>query len=559
MHDIVIRDALLIDGSGTPRRTADVAVHNGLIVDVDEAPGAIGAGRREVAADGRLLTPGFVDIHTHYDAQASWDPMLTPSSWHGCTTVVMGNCGVGFAPARPDRHDWLIELMEGVEDIPGSAMAEGITWEWETFPEYLDALDRQHFVMDVGTQVAHGPLRAYVMGERGAHNEEATADDLTELQRLVVEGLRAGALGFSTSRTPIHRSKSGELVPGTTCSVDELLACGDALGIAGHGVFQGAFWHPDVPNELSWMETMATRTGRPVCFNLNQVNSHPHVWRDVLNSLSDFHRRGLPVYAQAAGRAIGVIMSLEGSFHPFMGNPAWEAVKLLPMAEQKATLLARRDEAVAGVNVDLTGWFLAERGVIEYEPDPAVSSIGAVAARLGADPRVLLLDHMCAYDHSGFVYWPVFNYANGDLSMLEALHRHPATRMGLGDAGAHCGAICDGGMPTFMLTHWARDRTRGPKLELESVIHRQTRQTALLYGLSDRGLVAPGLRADLALIDFDALHAEPAKMVYDFPGGARRLAQRAHGYDMVMCGGTVTVEHDTPTGALPGRLLRGPR
>ncbi len=562
MHDLVIRNGLLVDGSGSSARVASVAVSNGVITEVGtDHRDDLGSARRTIDADGQLVTPGFVDIHTHYDAQASWDPWLTPSSWHGCTTVVMGNCGVGFAPAAPDRHEWLIELMEGVEDIPGSAMAEGINWEWETFPQYLDALDRQRFVMDVGTQVAHGPVRGYVMGDRGAANEAATPDDLRTMSSLVEEGLRAGALGFSTSRTPLHKSKSGELVPGTTCSVDELLAIGDALGRVGHGVFQGAFWHPDVPTELAWMEALAARTGRPVCFNLNQVNSHADVWRGVASSLDDFHARSVPVFAQVAGRAIGMLMGLDGSAHPLLETKAWAAFRHLDRVERRRALRAQRASLLAdpALHVSAHRWFLVHGGNVNYEPDPTTQSVAALAAQRGITANELVVDHLCADDLDNFVYYPVFNYSAGDLSMLEELHRHPATRMGLGDAGAHCGAICDGGTPTFMLSHWTRDRDRGPKLPLELVVQRQTRQTALLYGLADRGLVAPGMRADLCVMDYEALGNGPAKMVFDFPGGARRLAQRAQGYAAVFCKGTQTVDHDEPTGELPGRLIRGPQ
>jgi len=338
MNDLVIRNARLVDGSGTPARMADVEVHDGLIVDVATA-GSAGTADRVIDADGLLLTPGWVDVHTHYDAQASWDPYLTPSSWHGVTSVVMGNCGVGFAPAAPDRHDWLIELMEGVEDIPGSAMTEGITWEWESFEEFLDALDARHYAIDLGAQIAHGPVRGYVMGDRGAANETATPDDIAAMAAIVESGLRAGALGFSTSRTPLHKSLSGELVPGTHAGADELFGIADALGRVGHGVFQFAPEHLDVPTrEMPWMRELARRTGRTVSVNLNQPNSAPDLWRDVLDLIDAARADGLDIVAQVAGRVVGLLMCLEGSFNPLDFHPAYGPYSGLPLDERVRAL-----------------------------------------------------------------------------------------------------------------------------------------------------------------------------------------------------------------------------
>jgi N-acyl-D-amino-acid deacylase len=574
VHDLVIRNASLVDGTGTPARPADVVVDDGLITAVEPA-GSGSAARESVDADGQLVTPGFVDIHTHYDAQATWDPWLTPSSWHGVTTVVMGNCGVGFAPAAPDRHQWLIELMEGVEDIPGSAMTEGITWDWSSYPEYLDALDRRQHVIDVASQVAHGPLRAFVMGERGAANELATDDDIVRMAALVEDGLRAGALGFSTSRTPLHRSKDGELVPGTTADARELLGIGEAIRRVGHGVFQFAPEHAIVPvAEWPWMRELAAVTGQPVSVNLNQPDTATEVWRDVLRLLDQAHADGLPIYAQVAGRTIGILYCLHGSVHPLLFHPAYTEVAHLPMAERLVALAdpERRRRIVHDVPDPSTDgglfqkvvlqnlgriWPVAD-GDIDYEPT-ADQSIAAVAARTGVPPMQLVLDQLTAHDGNGMIYAPFFNYAYGDLSMTYEATLHPHTRLGLSDAGAHCGAICDGGTPTFMLTHWARDRSRGPRLPLEYVVHRQTQQTADLYGLGDRGVVAPGRRADLNVIDLDGLGFGPPRMAFDLPANGRRLVQKATGYTATYVAGTRIVDHDTFTGALPGRLLRGPR
>jgi N-acyl-D-aspartate/D-glutamate deacylase len=573
MVDLVVRDAKLIDGSGAPPRYADVVVDRGRIVEVTAGgKAATASARRILDADGRLVTPGWVDVHTHYDAQVTWDPWVTPSSWHGVTTVVMGNCGVGFAPAAADRHAWLIELMEGVEDIPGSAMTEGITWEWTSFPEYLDAVGAHPKVLDVGAQIAHGPLRAFVMGDRGAANEPATDADGRAMGKLVEEALWAGALGFSTSRTPLHRSKDGELVPGTSAAADELLAIGDALARAGHGVFQFAPDHARVPvHEWPWMEELARRSGRTVSVNLNQPDQDPEVWREVLRLLEGADREGLDIVAQVAGRSIGILYCLHGSVHPLLFHRAYAEVAELPMPERLAALAdpERRRRLVHEVPddggffqrvvLDKVGRMWPVDGPdIDYEP-AAATSIEAVAAERGVRPMEVLVDQLTADDGNGMVYAPFFNYSYGDLSMTYEATLHPRTRMGLSDAGAHCGAICDGGTPTFMLTHWARDRRRGPTLPLEHVVHRQTQQTAELFGLRDRGVVAPGLRADLNVIDFDALSFGLPRMAFDLPAGGRRLVQRAQGYVATFVAGVQTVADDEFTGELPGRLIRGPQ
>ena len=572
MADLVIRNACLVDGTGAPQRMADVTVDGGVITSVEPAGTAptLHAHRR-IDADGLLLTPGWVDVHTHYDAQVSWDPWMTPSSWHGVTTVVMGNCGVGFAPAAPERHEWLIELMEGVEDIPGSAMTEGISWEWSTFPEYLDAIQAQPHVLDIGTQIAHGPLRAYVMGQRGASNEPAADVDVEAMAELVEQALRAGALGFSTSRTPLHRSKGGDLVPGTTAAADELLGIGHAIRRAGHGVFQFAPDHALVPvREWPWMRKLAAITGQPVCVNLNQPDAAPEVWREVLSLLDDADQDGLPIYAQVAGRSIGILYCLHGSVHPLLFHPAYAEVAHLPMTQRLAALAEpeRRRRIIEDVPDD-RGLFRAvvldkldriypvDGADIDYEPD-AAASVLARAKAVGSPPMELVLDQLVSGDGNGMIYAPFFNYSYGDLSMTYEATRHDRTRMGLSDAGAHCGAICDGGTPTFMLTHWTRDRRRGPKLPLEHVVHRQTQQTAELYGLHDRGVIAPGMRADLNLIDYEALSFDMPRMVFDLPAGGRRLVQRGVGYRAVFVNGVQTVADDDFTGALPGALVRGP-
>lgn len=573
MTRIIVSNARLVDGTGAPARMADVVMENGIFTDVVPAGTAMKVpGSRLVDADGTLVTPGFVDVHTHYDAQVSWDPWLTPSSWHGVTTAVMGNCGVGFAPAHPDRHQWLIELMEGVEDIPGAAMTDGIDWQWESFPEYLDAVDARTYVMDVGTQIAHGPLRAYVMGQRGADNLPATEEDRRRMATLVEEALRAGALGFSTSRTPLHKSKSGELVPGTMVDAEELFEIADAMKRVGHGNFQFSPEHIRVPNEeWVWMRELARRTGRTVSVNLSQTDQSPEVWRSVLKLLTEARNDGIPMVAQVAGRSIGIMYCLHGSVHPLLFHPAYAEVQDLPM-EQRLRALAepqRRSRIINEIPNDggffqkivldkLDGMWLVDGTNIDYEPHRD-DSVGGIARRTGANAVELILDQLISNDGHGMIYAPFFNYSYGDLSMTYEAHLHPQTRMGLSDAGAHCGAICDGGMPTFMLTHWTRDRRRGPLLDLEYVIHRQTAQTAELYGLHDRGTVTPGKRADLNIIDYDNLGFDVPRMAFDLPANGRRLVQRGRGYVATFVAGEQTVANDEFTGALPGHLIRGPQ
>ena len=565
-HDLVIRGGTIVDGTGSPARNGDVAIDGSTISAVGSVPGS---GRREIDGDGLLVTPGFVDMHTHYDAQATWDPYLTPSGWHGVTTVVMGNCGVGFAPADPDRRSQLIEIMEGVEDIPGSALVDGIQWEWETFPEYLDALDRRAFVADVGTQVPHSALRSYVMGERAADGIDATADEIAEMAELTEEALRIGALGFSTSRTPLHKSIDGELIPGTSAAEAEILGIAEGMARAGHGVFECALHHPEVPESFAWLRQVAALTGQPTVFNFNIPDTAPDLWRQVVTMLDDAATDGLEVYGQVAGRPVGVLMSWDGTLNPFMGRPSFEALRALPR-EERARRLADptvRTAILADTSADdraivrfVTGtWdrMWAFSGDADYEPDAADSLL----ARAGGDPGVaaeLAYDQLLADDGRGIIYFPFMNYAAGSLDPLHELHRHPRTRMGLADGGAHCGTIADGGMPTFMLSYWTRDRDRA-RLELPLVVHRQTQQTAEFYGLTDRGVVAPGYRADLNVIDYDALDVDLPHIEWDLPSGAPRYVQRARGYRATVCAGSVTVENDEFTGDLPGRLLRGPR
>ncbi len=562
MHDLVIRGGQVVDGSGKTAKRADIAVNAGIISEV----GDVGRGHREVDAHGMIVTPGFVDIHTHYDAQVTWDTQLTPSSWHGCTTVIMGNCGVGFAPAAPTQHEWLIGLMEGVEDIPGAALTEGIQWSWESFPEYMDAIAGLERSIDFGAQIPHGALRAYVMGERGADNEDATGDDLGQMTALVRDAIRCGALGFSTSRTSLHRAKDGRHVPGTYAAIQELDALAASVSAGGGGVFQVACEHSDVLSDLDWMQTLSTQHDLPVMFNLSEIDPGPLLWKSVAEKLQQVNAGSANVRAQVAGRAIGIIMGWRGTAHPFALKPSWLAMADRDWVDQWTALndstfrerLLSEESVFVGdferfVTESFNKMYLVSDG---YEPNPN-RSIAELARQRGVSPDRLAIETMMESEGQGLLYFPLFNYSHGDLDVLHELHQSEHTRMGLSDAGAHCGAICDGGMPTFMLTHWARDRVRGERLPLEWVIHRQTAQTAAAFGLTDRGLIRPGYRADINVIDYDNLSLEAPRFVWDLPAGGRRLIQRAKGYRMTMVNGVAISEFDEPTGALPGRLIRG--
>jgi N-acyl-D-aspartate/D-glutamate deacylase len=567
MHDLVIRNGTIVDGTGKSRVVGDIAIDGETISAVGDVSDN---GRREIDATGMLVTPGFVDMHTHYDAQATWDPYITPSGWHGVTTVVMGNCGVGFAPARADRRDFLIRLMEGVEDIPGAALTDGIQWEWETFPEYLDALDKRSYVADIGTQVPHSAVRAWVMDDRCADGIDATPEEIDQMRAITEEGLRAGALGFSTSRTPLHKSIDGDLVPGTSAEIDEVLGIADGMAAAGHGVFECALHHPDVPESFSWMREIAARTQHPVVFNFNISDVAPELWRDVLKMLDEAADDGIEVYGQVAGRPVGVLMSWDGTLNPFIGRPSFDALRgLTPLerkerlrdSETRAAILSERsedDRPIVRFVADTFERMWPFSGDADYEP----AADQSLSARAGGDANraaELAYDHLNSDDGNGIIYFPFLNYAAGNLDPLHELHRHHRTRMGLADGGAHCGTIVDGGMPTYMLSYWARDRDRGDRLELEWVVHRQTQQTAEFYGLRDRGVLKPGYRADVNVIDYENLAVDMPRMQWDLPTGAPRYVQQGRGYRFTICRGEVTVEDDTFTGALPGTLLRGPQ
>jgi N-acyl-D-aspartate/D-glutamate deacylase len=574
--DLVIRNGTLADGSGAPVRRADIAVTGERITAVG---GQIGRGRREIDADGLLVTPGFVDPHTHYDGQATWDPLLAPSSHHGVTTVAMGNCGVGFAPVAPERHDWLIATMEGVEDIPGTALHEGLRWNWESFPEYLDALDEQPRTIDVGTHVPHAALRAYVMGERGADpTEHPDPDQIDAMAKLLHQGLDAGALGVTTSRTDRHRTSTGENLGTLRSREPELLALAATLRSSGAGVFQflsDSYRTTDdafAQAEFDLVAAFARASRRPVSYTVQQDIEAPERWRDLMALATTLTAEGLDVKAQVAPRPIGVLLGLEASANVFTPSRTYAKIAGLPLAERVVALgdPDRRQKILEG-HAHLTsgpdafaGYKFFARFDDMYVLDDPVNynldsshSLGAIARRTGADPRRLAYDAQLQRDGHQLIYTPMFNFAHRNLDAVRQMITSPVAMFGLSDAGAHCGQICDGSMPTTYLSLWARDFQGSQGMTTEAVVHQLTRRPAEHFGWYDRGIVAPGLLADLNVIDLDNLECAPPEITADLPAGGRRLLQSARGYRWTIKRGVVTFEDGVATGALPGQLVRG--
>ena len=553
----------MIDGTGSPPRTADVGIVDGRITEV----GALGHGgtvaRRVIDADGAVVAPGFVDIHTHYDGQATWDQRLQPSSSHGVTTVVMGNCGVGFAPVRPADRAQLVELMEGVEDLPGTVLHEGLSWEWESIPEYLDALDRQPHDIDFAAQVCHGPIRLYVMGQRGADRAPATPGEIAEMGRLAAEGVRSGALGFTTSRTLNHRTSRGDPTPTLTAAREELVGIAQAIGQTGHGVLQVISDFPDFDEEMTTLMEMMRSSGRPLSISLAQFRPGPG-YRRQLEALEEANREGLRMRAQVAARAIGLMIGLQGSVNPLKGSATYRGLEHLPLPERVAVLnepgtrsqiLAELAERPGGVRQPLDRIF--ELGdPPDYEPHPE-QSIAARAQAAGCDPEELLYDLLLGENGTTLLYLPFLNYFDGNLDAAAELLAHPHTVPGLGDGGAHVGTICDASFTTTLLTYWARDRRNGTKFELPWIINRQCRSTTEAVGLLDRGILAPGYKADLNVIDFENLRNGRPEIRHDLPAGGKRLLQPSHGYLHTIVSGSETYRDGEPTGELPGRLVRG--
>ncbi len=562
---LIIRNGTVIDGSGNLPYTADVAITGDRITAVGEVSDVADV---EIDATGKLVTPGFIDVHTHYDAQVTWGSQLSPTSWNGVTTALIGNCGVGFAPCRPHQRDMLVELMEGVEDIPEVVLTAGLPWNWETFPQFLDALDARNYDCDVATQVPHAAIRVYVMGERGADRQPATEADRNEMARLSVEGIRAGALGFSTSRTIAHKTLAGKPTPTLHAAEIELTTIGAAIGATEKGWMQVISDFDEPEEEFETLRRINAASGLPMTISLLQRESRPQLWRQILDNIENANANGQKIIGQVMARPIGVMLGFEISQNPFLQRPSYLEVAGLPLDQKIAALRdpARRARILAEETPDaiarhrLNTWdkIFQLNDPVDYEPAPE-ASCGATAARLGRDPQDLCYDWLLENDGHAVLYRPLINYASNDLGAVQQMMQHKDTIMGLGDGGAHVSIICDASSHTYMITHWTRDRTRGEKLPIEWVIKRITRDNAMAIGLSDRGLLAPGLKADINIIDHAALRVHAPEVRYDLPAKGRRLVQQTSGFDATIVSGTPTYLNGQATGDLPGRLVRGTR
>jgi N-acyl-D-amino-acid deacylase len=567
--DIVIRGGTIIDGSGGEPFAGDVAIATGKIIAIGDVQGN---GIEEIDATGRIVTPGFVDIHTHYDGQITWENTLAPSSLHGVTTVLMGNCGVGFAPCKPEHRELLVEVMEGVEDIPEIVMTEGLPWDWESFPDYLNALEKRHADMDFAAQIPHGAVRVNVMGRRGADREAPTPDDLARMTEIVAEAVRAGAVGVSTSRSMGHRTAAGELAPTITTEEDELMALAQGLREAGSGVFQlisGAQEGKDPVEEVAMMRRLIEVSGRPLSFTLLNTNHVPDAAARTMEQLSIANAAGVPIRGQVFPRPVGILFGLELSFHPFRFNPSYKAIEHLALAERVAMM--RRPEIRARILAEkaehtnrLFRYYASQAAelyllgdVPDYEPE-SERKIGVRAEHLGISAEELAYDLLLEHDGHTVLFLPAANFVGGSLDPVFAMMEHPNTLIGLGDGGAHYGMISDGSYPTSLIAYWTRDRTRGPRLKLSFVIHALSRRNAVAVGFDDRGLIAPGMKADINIIDYENIRLHSPQVVKDLPAGGRRLIQSADGYDLTIVSGVVTYRKGVHTGALPGRLVRNP-
>ena len=568
MHDTVIRGGTIVDGTGKPAYTGDVALEDGKIAAVG---GKAGPGKREIDANGLLVTPGWVDVHTHYDGQATWDPLLAPSSWHGVTTILFGNCGVGFAPVRGRDHSALIGLMESIEEIPGIVLDEGLKWNWETFPQFLDALDELPRAIDIAAQIPHHPLRVYVMGERAINREKATGEDIAAMRDHVRAGLKAGAFGFTTSRTNSHKTPTGDMVPGRYSEVDELLGIGSAFKGLGYGAFGVNSDFEDEAAELEWMTRLGKETGRPVWFLLTDRPTDIERWRRLMAGVHHARNQGAMVTAQVAGRPVGVMLGIDTALNPFSIRPSWQALLKLAPAERikrmadpafRAQLLNEKPapELVHRLSQFrqqiTTRWdrMFPMSDPPDYEPE-ASRSIGAMALRSNQSPDEIAYDYL-ATGADKFLFFPIVGYNEDNHEVIRAMLTDDATILGLSDGGAHCSSIVDASVPSWMLIHWARDRKRGEKLPLEMLVRRQTSETADFFGFNDRGRLAVGKKADVNVIDFQSLRLHAPEVTYDLPAGGRRLVQRVEGYHNTFVSGVSTFEKGQYTGATPGRLVR---
>ena len=566
MLDLIIKNGDIVDGTGSKAFKGDLGILNGTIVKIGEISDEA---KNIIDASGSHVIPGFVDIHTHYDGQVTWSEELTPSSNHGVTTAVMGNCGVGFAPCRPEDKERLISLMEGVEDIPHPVLSEGLPWNWETFPEYLDSLSERQYDIDFAAQVPHGPLRVYVMGDRGANRETATPEDIEKMADLTSEAVKAGALGFSTSRTLNHQTAEGQPTPTLTAELDEMVGIAKGVQAAGSGVMQVVTDFKGNDNEFELLKEMAKQSGRPLSVSVAQHHRVTDGWRNILRTIERANSEGVKLTAQVCGRPIGVLFGLELTNNPFSAHPSFIEIKDLPLDEK---LFKLRDE-------QFRKRLLAEAPQVEnnpflrqaharyhdmyvmqenpdYEPPPS-ESIASQAMELGLNPLELCLDILTRGEGKDMIYYAFLNYGESSLDPAKEMMEHPNTILGLGDGGAHCGSICDGSFTTHMLTHWTRDRKRGEKLELPWVIKAHCLDTAKAVGLNDRGVLAPGYKADINIVDLKKMQLRKPEVHFDLPAGGRRLMQYADGYVATIVNGVPIYLDGESTGARPGRLVRG--
>jgi N-acyl-D-aspartate/D-glutamate deacylase len=564
--DLVIRNGTVIDGTGSAPFEADIGTADGKIVVIGKIAQS---GAEEIDARGKIVTPGFVDIHTHYDGQAVWDTHMAPSSWHGVTTAVMGNCGVGFAPCKPGDREKLVELMEGVEDIPAPVMHEGLNWQWESFSEFLGALDARPRDIDLCALLPHAALRVFVMGERAVKHEWANQGDIAQMREITADAMRAGAFGFSTSRTISHKSLKGEYTPTLKAQEEELSGIAMGMKDAGSGFLEiVSDWNqPDAASEFGMVRRVIERCGRTAVFSLTQRHDRTEVWKELLALSEGARRDGLSIRPVVAPRAIGILLGLEGSQNPFSGTPSYKSIAKLPLAERVKIMsdpeFRRKvlsDDPVTGSTFPLFHR-LSYTQMFRFGNPPnyqqtGENSIAAMAAREGRTAPEVAYDILIEDGGRDFIYAPLVNYVNYDLSTSEAMLADRNAIMGLGDGGAHVGFISDAGFPTWLLKYWGKDRER---FELPEIIRRLTSDTAGAAGLSDRGTIATGLKADLNVIDYDAIDYERPYVTYDLPAGGRRLLQKARGYEATVVSGAVTYRNGEPTGALPGVLVRGQR
>lgn len=561
----VIRGGTIYDGTGGQPVDADIELRGGKIAKIGAD---LPRGDSEIDARGKIVTPGFVDVHTHYDAQVTWANRITPSSWNGVTTLMMGNCGVGFAPCKPDQRDLLVELMEGVEDIPEVVLTEGLPWNWESFDDYMDSIAAREFDLDVAAQVPHAAVRVFVMGERAVNHEPANAADRAAMAKLAAAGIKSGALGFSTSRTINHRTLAGNPTPTLKAEEDELVEIAAAVGQTGRGWLQVISDFNDPEGEFGILRKMVGAAGRPMTITVLQRDAEPEEWRRLMDRVAAANDDGLHMTGQVLTRPTGIMMGFEISQNPFFGRPSWMEIAHLPLAEKmkilrrpdfKAKLLAEKNPSERLVK-RLENWerLFPLNDPPNYEP-PAEESVAARAAREGRAPDDLAYDMLLEKDGKAILYRPLSNYTYGDLETVKDMMRHPNTLIGLGDGGAHVGVLSDASAMTYMLTHWTRDRTAGEKMPLQWAVKRLSRDNAAAIGLTDRGLIRPGMKADLNIIDYDKLAIHAPEVVYDLPSGGRRLIQRTEGYAATIVNGVPVRVDGEDTGALPGRLVRGAR